>query len=97
MILPSLVFLGVFLLFCQQRPDLNPGTQGQESVVLPPGQLEIFLALVLHSRVGSGLTCQHLTRLERLARDKHSITKIRKLWTKIYYHIDTWCKHFETF
>ncbi len=35
----------------------------------PPssGALEIFF-----TQVGSGLTCKHLTRLEGLARDKHS-------------------------
>jgi hypothetical protein len=31
-----------------------------------------FAFHVLHSRVGPGLTCKHLTRLERLTKDKYS-------------------------
>jgi hypothetical protein len=47
---------------------------------------------VLHSRAGSGLTCKHKTRLERLAKDKHSslLRKYVNYGCKKFYNTGPW-------
>jgi hypothetical protein len=46
------------------------------------------------TRVGSGLTCKHYTRLERLARDKHSslLQKFVTYGRKKFYNIVPRCR-----
>jgi hypothetical protein len=47
---------------------------------------------MLHSRVVYGLTQKHLTRLERLSKDKHSslLQTFENYGLKKFYNIDTW-------
>jgi len=50
------------------------------------------------TQVGSGLTCKHLTGLERLSKDKPSslLGLIINDKGKKFYYIDIWCQSYKT-